>query len=143
VDLTEGSRGYKENDYVYVTIPDGDYSREKIIIGRYTEDDLPKYLWTNPFDDLVYGAKWKIVSSPISKIINPTGGTPECNKAFYPVFNKLNSSSIVNDTGFNYIGLEFSFNNQLEQYKGTFDIVIELKENETGKVLHSLVLSSA
>jgi hypothetical protein len=51
---------YKVNDKVYVVIPNGDYASEKIIIGRYNADDLPKYLWSNPFDNLIYESKINI-----------------------------------------------------------------------------------
>jgi hypothetical protein len=42
---------YQKNDYVYVTIPEGDMTAEnKIIIGKYIEDGDAYYNYVNPMD---------------------------------------------------------------------------------------------
>lgn len=37
---------YKINDSVQVTIPNGDYDQQKIIIGKYVADDETPYIFT-------------------------------------------------------------------------------------------------
>lgn len=41
---------YANNNVVYVTIPNGDYTQQKIITGKYTEDSDEPYIYTKPFD---------------------------------------------------------------------------------------------
>ena len=44
---------YKENDAVYVTIPNGDYNNQKIIIGKQVTNDTSPFVFTTPFDTIV------------------------------------------------------------------------------------------
>ena len=44
---------YKINDSVQVTIPNGDYDQQKIIIGKYVADDETPYVFTQPFDTII------------------------------------------------------------------------------------------
>ena len=44
---------YKINDSVQVTIPNGDYDQQKIIIGRYVAEDETPYIFTQPFDTII------------------------------------------------------------------------------------------
>jgi hypothetical protein len=44
---------YKINDSVQVTIPNGDYDQQKIIIGKYVADDETPYIFTQPFDTII------------------------------------------------------------------------------------------
>ena len=56
--VADSSRTYTADQKVYVLIPNGNYnSADKVIIGSYTADELPKNLYTNPFDHLVYSSK--------------------------------------------------------------------------------------
>lgn len=44
---------YKVNDSVQVTIPNGDYDQQKIIVGKYVADDETPYIFVQPFDTIV------------------------------------------------------------------------------------------
>lgn len=49
----EVGKDYGEGMSVYVTIPQGNYDLEKIIIGSYKSEDRGAKLYTNPFDKVV------------------------------------------------------------------------------------------
>ena len=59
--------GYKVNDSVQVTIPNGDYDQQKIIIGKYVADDETPYVYTRPFETII-----DLTANLIDK--NPTSG---------------------------------------------------------------------
>jgi hypothetical protein len=41
-----------------VTVPQGDYTLRKLIIGSYFGDDIPKNLYTNPFEHLIPSSQY-------------------------------------------------------------------------------------
>lgn len=47
------STSYKRGDSVYVTIPNGDYDKQKIIIGKYVSDQTEPFVYNSPFSTLV------------------------------------------------------------------------------------------
>ena len=47
------STDYKVNDAVYVTVPNGDFNNQKIIIGKQITNNTSPFLFTTPFDTLV------------------------------------------------------------------------------------------
>lgn len=47
------STDYKENDAVYVTVPNGDFNNQKIIIGKQVTKNTSPFLFTTPFDTIV------------------------------------------------------------------------------------------
>lgn len=48
------STRYAEGSSVYILIPDGDYSNNKLILGKYGEEDSsPRLLFTSPLDQIV------------------------------------------------------------------------------------------
>ena len=44
---------YKENNYVYVLIPNGDYTQQKTIIGKYITTDSSNYTYIKPSETYV------------------------------------------------------------------------------------------
>ena len=44
---------YRVGDSVYVTIPNGDYEQQKIIIGKQVTNDSKPFVYTAPFDTIV------------------------------------------------------------------------------------------
>lgn len=47
------STDYKENDAVYVTIPNNDFNQQKLIIGKYTVDSETPFVFTNPTSTMI------------------------------------------------------------------------------------------
>lgn len=43
---------YRKDDVVYVTIPEGNYDNQKMIIGKKTDEDIKPYVFQMPFDTI-------------------------------------------------------------------------------------------
>lgn len=126
--VADSSRTYIAGQKVYVLIPNGDYnSADKVIIGSYTAAELPKNLYTNPFDHLVYSSK--ILFTTDNKYIETSTDTESLVSMVLPdiAFNYSNT------TPFDYIGLDFSFNttNLYGMKKGNYGIQFTLKNKDT------------
>lgn len=126
--VADSSRTYTAGQKVYVLIPNGDYnSADKVIIGSYTADELPKNLYTNPFDHLVYSSK--ILLTTDNKYIETSTDTESLVSMILPniAFNYSNT------TPFDYIGLDFSFNTTdlYGMKKGNYGIQFTLKNKDT------------
>lgn len=126
--VADSSRTYTADQKVYVLIPNGDYnSADKVIIGSYTADELPKNLYTNPFDHLVYSSKISFTTD--NKYIETSTDTESLVSMILPdiVFNYSNT------TPFDYIGLDFSFNTTdlYGMKKGNYGIQFTLKNKDT------------
>lgn len=126
--VADSSRTYTAGQKVYVLIPNGDYnSADKVIIGSYTADELPKNLYTNPFDHLVYSSKISFTTD--NKYIETSTDTESLVSMILPniAFNYSNT------TPFDYIGLDFSFNTTdlYSMKKGNYGIQFTLKNKDT------------
>ena len=138
------NRSYLNNQKVYVRITNGDYSLRKIITGSYTTDEIPKNLYTNPFNHLVVSSKynWITETNKLSAIAYKDKIT---DQAIY-LSNDL--TFYYSGLGqFNYIGLEFSATTGFGGTTGEFQIIIDLLDNNgvsllTGEQLGLLTLSS-
>ena len=137
---------YDVDDMVYVRIPNGDYSMQKIITGRYTAEEISKTIWTNPFEDMNYGAKWEILNSDDFSV----SGASKSNTTTYNAQGKyLSAHNFINENGFNYIGIDFALATEGfdGRYKGAYAIQFDLL-NEAGttlftdKIPNHLVISS-
>lgn len=130
--VADSSRTYAEKQKVYVLIPNGDYnSADKVIIGSSTADELPKNLYTNPFDHLVYSSKYEVG-------LNEEGLKILANDAEKDYESAILSSvkfEYSNTTPFDYVGLEFSFNTtDLDGLtQGNYGLRIILKHIEKNK----------
>lgn len=137
--VTDSSRTYTEKQKVYVLIPNGDYnSTDKVIIGSYTADKLPKNLYTNPFDHLVYSSKVSFTTTT-DKYIETSIDTEN----LVPMGEQEVIFNYSNTTPFNYIGLEFSFNTTdlYGMKKGNYGIQFSLK-NGDAEIFTSAIDSS-
>lgn len=47
------STEYKVNDVVYITVPNNDFTKQKIIIGKQVTKDTTPFIFTTPFDTIV------------------------------------------------------------------------------------------
>jgi hypothetical protein len=116
---------YKVSNRVYVTIPNGDYSSQKIIMGTYSADTETDYLYTNPFEYLLSAASFDIITKENKLSLS------NINEINTPVFTikkidnnvELLSSALGN---FNYIGLEVAFETGMGGESGEFQVIIDL-----------------
>jgi hypothetical protein len=44
---------YKVKDVVYVTIPNGDFNKQKLIVGKQVTDTTEPFVFTNPFKTML------------------------------------------------------------------------------------------
>lgn len=126
--VADSSRTYTEKQKVYVLIPNGDYnSTDKVIIGSYTADELPKNLYTNPFDHLVYSSKVSFGPYALDKYIETSTDTEN----LVLVDEQEIAFDYSTTTPFDYIGLNFSFNTTdlYGMKKGNYGIQFALKNN--------------
>lgn len=138
--VADSSRTYTEKQKVYVLIPNGDYnSTDKVIIGSYIADELPKNLYTNPFDHLVYSSKVSFGPYTLDRYIETSIDTENLVSIGEQeiIFNYSNAIP------FDYIGLDFSFDTTDLQgmKKGNYGIQFVLK-NDDKEVFTSAIDSS-
>lgn len=125
--VADSSRTYMTGQKVYVLIPNGDYNNtDKVIIGSYTADELPKNLYVNPFNHLVYSSK---LSFTFDDTYIETSTDIE---NFVPIGEQGIAFNYSNTTPFDYIGLDFSFDTTDLQNmkKGNYGIQFVLKNND-------------
>lgn len=127
--VADSSRTYAEKQKVYVLIPNGDYnSADKVIIGSYTADELPKNLYTNPFDHLVYNSKVSFGPYALDKYIETSIDT----ESLVLADEREIAFNYSNTIPFDYIGLDFSFNTTdlYGMKKGNYGIQFTLKNKD-------------
>ena len=137
-------RKYLVGSKVYVRIANGDYTLRKIITGSYTTDEIPKNLYTNPFNHLVVSSKynWITETNKLSAIAYKDKITDQA------VYLSNDLTFYYSGLGqFNYIGLEFSATTGFGGTTGEFQIIIDLLDNNgvsllTDEQLGLLTLSS-
>lgn len=115
---------YRENQKVYVTIPNGDYNLDKIIIGGYLAEKLPEYLYTDPFKKLAPAA----TIEPEDEIIltAAVGASNTVSSALLTDSNDLFQLTKPALGDFDYVGIKYSFDTQtLTEYKGNYALCIE------------------
>lgn len=128
---------YKLNDQVYVNIPKGDYSLEKIIIGKYSVNDSSNYLYTNPFKEFEIEKVFKL-SQELEVSVNNSNGTAETSNIFWIPSAELEGIK----TDYTCFGLKACFDTQtLNGPFGNFGIEINLYG--TNKVLWTGILDSS
>ena len=129
------SARYAEGSSVYILIPDGDYSNNKLILGRYGEEDSsPRLLFTSPLDQIISTQKLSY-DTPRTLEVNSGAqvSTIEC-----VTFDKLNTTKNgVKDI--NTICLDFSLTTQgLEgSTTGDYCIFLDFCDNNGDSLLNS------
>lgn len=106
---------YKIDDQVYVTITQGDYSKDKVIIGKKKPEDTVEVNYINPIDQIVPVKKFAN-EQPQSVLVAPG---EEKRIGYYSWSNR----DIENE--FTRILLDFNVNNHFKNYnivKGDYNI---------------------
>lgn len=132
---TDEDQRYSENQRIYVTVPNGDYTQRKIIIGHYLGDEIPKNLYTNPFDHLVVSSKYHFINNEEENSLKAYAKRDKNTDVSTPyISNKINF--YYSGLGqFNYIGLEFSAITDFGGTAGEFQIIIDLLDNDRNTLL--------
>lgn len=123
---------YKKDQKVYVTIPQGNYSFRKLIIGSYFSNELPKELYTNPFDNLIVNSQYTWINNDnqLSALAYKT------NQIDQTSFTSNELTFYYSGLGqFNYIGLDFAATTDFGGTTGEFQIIIDLLDGEENSLL--------
>ena len=118
---------FKINDSVQVTIPNNDYTQQKIIIGRYVAKGATPYVFTQPFNTIIdvsanlFDDNEKTISGNL--LANEDYDLSEFNmetnsyaifKKEIPLWNKVFDEGHVN---FNRLGLQGQFRSWISSFK--------------------------
>ena len=130
------SARYAEGSSVYILIPDGDYSNNKLILGKYGEEDSsPKLLFTSPLDQIISTQKLAY-DTPETLQVN---SGKEVSFIEYATFNNLNiTKNGIKDI--DTICLDFSLTTQGLESSTTGEYCISLDFCDSNGV--SLLLGS-
>ena len=78
---------YAENDNVYITVMQGDYNNDKVIVGKVESKDLEKSTYTSPFAQIITtGLEKSIQLLPNALTINSTTTSAECSISYSTQF---------------------------------------------------------
>lgn len=120
------NREYKVGTKVYVRINNGDYSLRKTITGSYTADEIPKNLYTNPFNYLVKSYKISIPLSDRSKPKWPKILATKSDEG--TTVSSVNNIKVKYNTfgAFNYIGVDVALETlNFSWYQGNYGILFK------------------
>lgn len=142
------NKKYFEGQKIYVTVPQGNYELRKLIIGTYSADEIPKGLYTNPFDHLVVGREIAMDGNIVA-ISNNTkyDDWEDIGENGSPNYAELDASNLFPYKPFkdyDYLGLEFAFQTDFNKYQGSYALRIVLCGNNGTELLenNNLIISS-
>lgn len=129
---------YKVGEQVYVTIPEGDYSKQKIISGKYTADNDDYYNYVPSFNNFIN----------ISGNLNPNLGiySLEANGAI--AAKEIFSETFDLDAAYTTLGIQAKFMSRFftKAYYGTYGLGLRVEyvdaETKTIKRTAGLVFSN-
>ena len=146
--------GYEKKDVVMITIPQGDYSKQKIIIGKQTDkDNKSPLVYNSPFSQLI-NLTGNLVQNPEEKIVELLANGEEKSKKFYDNGNdnynilNLKNNETIPLSQYNRLGLKISFSTWLNEYNliaGNYGIIIYLHltaGEEDNNFIYSLTFDS-
>ena len=122
---------YKIDDAVYVTIPNGDYDNQKIIIGKQVSNNTSPFIFTTPFDTIV-----DVSSNLIDKQIDSKNCYLLANnldRREILIWSKNFKDSMQDIAGFTRLGVQGQFRSWLDSFKcvdGDYGYKIILKCDE-------------
>lgn len=118
---------YQKNDYVYVTIPEGDMTAEnKIIIGKYIEDGDAYYNYVNPMDQFL-----DITGNLITQLGQTEFGII-ANHEPHKEIRLWESKNSLNLRGFDRLALKGEFKTWLQSsdiFSGTYGLVLVVQSS--------------
>lgn len=122
---------YKIDDAVYVTIPNGDYDNQKIIIGKQVSNNTSPFIFTTPFDTIVDVSSNLIDEQIDSKNCYLLANNPDRREVL--IWSKNFKDSMQDIAGFTRLGVHGQFRSWLDSFKcvdGDYGYKIILKCDE-------------
>lgn len=118
--VTDGSSTFSAYSYdtslrngnsVYVTVPEGNYDNEKLIIGKRKSGTSVSYSYKEPFNRIVdLTGNLAAIDDPVGLICNKESSGISYKPQSIPIYeNNLIEEQDNQYTGFNYIGLKADF----------------------------------
>lgn len=142
------SEKYKINDQVYVTIPQGDYSQQKIIVSKYTADNSAEPItYVSPLETMV-----TMTDSLASNVKESILANGEITSKLIWQYNLRESgkSEVLNNKIYTTLGMRAKFKCLLEDkdvrqghYGLQLDLVSESSENSRGWTVSTVFFDSA
>lgn len=115
---------YSEGISVYVTIPNGDFSQQKMIVGKYVENNDEYYTYKPPSDTVIDITDNIFPSEPDKEI-----GIRANGKTLVKSIGKVANDKILKDSSYDKIVLKTSFKTFLKKYNltvGTFGFLVNI-----------------
>lgn len=122
---------YKIDDAVYVTVPNGDYDNQKIIIGKQVSNNTSPFIFTTPFDTIVDVSSNLIDEQIDSKNCYLLANNPDRREIL--IWSKNFKDSMQDIAGFTRLGIQGQFRSWLDSFKcidGDYGYKIILKCDE-------------
>ena len=122
---------YKIDDAVYVTVPNGDYDNQKIIIGKQVSNNTSPFIFTTPFDTIVDVSSNLIDEQIDSKNCYLLVNNPDRREVL--IWSKNFKDSMQDIAGFTRLGVQGQFRSWLDSFKcidGDYGYKIILKCDE-------------
>lgn len=118
---------YELDDVVYVTVPNGDYSQQKIIIGKYVADNDKPYVFQTPFQTIVDVTGNIITDKTISTtgLVANNPADVKMTLLWQKNFKEINQPL----NGYTRLGLQAQFRSwltELECAKGEYGLLLRI-----------------
>lgn len=107
------STDYKKNDAVYVTVPNGDFNNQKIIIGKQVTNNTSPFLFTTPFDTIV-DVSTNLINDKNTEGYLRANDPTETQVLLWEKDFTANDQDIA---GFTRLGLQGQFRSWLDSFK--------------------------
>lgn len=135
VAYASGTERYRVGQQVYVTIPQGNYDLKKVIIGRYSADDINPHQYSSPMDAmLVMEVFDKFEDSFDSLMVAPSSVDKTfAEDSLVTLENDIIPPPANQEQEFgklHYFGFEGVFTTTLESTEGNYGVTIHFNENE-------------
>lgn len=119
---------YKIDDVVYMTVPNGDYTQQKIIIGKYVAEDDTPYVFQTPFQTLV-DITGNVINDTVINTIGLIANNPEDIKYTLLWSRNLEKEQKV-QSGFTRLGIQAQFRSwlaELDCASGDYGLFLRLQ----------------
>ena len=121
---------YRVGQAVYVMVPKGDYSQQKIIIGKYTAMNSTPFVYTEPLDTMIE-VKGEAMTGTVAMVAN---GTNLNANTVEPTMIKIFETNRGPYLGFSRLGISADFQAWLEPFDtvaGSYGLRLYIYTDET------------
>lgn len=123
---------YRKDDVVYVTIPEGNYDNQKMIIGKKTDEDIKPYVFQMPFDTIFDMTGNMIAEKPNGMLL---ANDVEYNQETLEVTDVnpkateilINTLTNINQSNYTRLGIKADFKTWVaEAIQGSYGLRLEV-----------------